>query len=91
MKEKQGINFFSLTMIVVSLVIGMGIFKTPATIAAKSGTPLIFFSAWLIGGLIALFGARQFLRSPITDNEVLYVSFLLPIWNYKALICPSVL
>jgi len=43
MKQKQGINFFSLTMIVVSLVIGMGIFKTPATIAAKSGTPLIFF------------------------------------------------
>jgi APA family basic amino acid/polyamine antiporter len=43
MKEKQGINFFSLTMIVVSLVIGMGIFKTPATIAAKAGTPTIFF------------------------------------------------
>ena len=60
MKQKQGINFFSLTMIVVSLVIGMGIFKTPATIAAKSGTPLIFFSAWLIGGLIALFGALTY-------------------------------
>jgi APA family basic amino acid/polyamine antiporter len=60
MKEKQGINFFSLTMIVVSLVIGMGIFKTPATIAAKSGTPLIFFSAWLIGGVIALFGALTY-------------------------------
>ena len=55
-KAKQSINFFSLTMIVVSLVIGMGIFKTPATIAAKSGTPLIFFSAWIIGGIIALFG-----------------------------------
>ena len=60
MKSKQGINFFSLTMIVVSLVIGMGIFKTPATIAAKSGTPLIFFSAWLIGGVIALFGALTY-------------------------------
>lgn len=60
MKQKQTINFFSLTMIVVSLVIGMGIFKTPATIAAKSGTPLIFFSAWLIGGVIALFGALTY-------------------------------
>lgn len=60
MKEKQGINFFSLTMIVVSLVIGMGIFKTPATIAAKSGTPFIFFSAWTIGGIIALFGALTY-------------------------------
>jgi APA family basic amino acid/polyamine antiporter len=60
MKQKQGINFFSLTMIVVSLVIGMGIFKTPATIAAKSGTPFIFFSAWIIGGIIALFGALTY-------------------------------
>jgi len=61
MKEKQGgINFFSLTMIVISLVIGMGIFKTPATIAAKAGTPLIFFSAWFIGGIIALFGALTY-------------------------------
>lgn len=60
MKSKQGINFFSLTMIVVSLVIGMGIFKTPATIAAKSGTPFIFFSAWMIGGVIALFGALTY-------------------------------
>lgn len=59
-KAKQSINFFSLTMIVVSLVIGMGIFKTPATIAAKSGTPLIFFSAWIIGGVIALFGALTY-------------------------------
>jgi APA family basic amino acid/polyamine antiporter len=60
MKQKQGINFFSLTMIVVSLVIGMGIFKTPATIAAKSGTPTIFFAAWIIGGIIALFGALTY-------------------------------
>ncbi len=60
MKQKQAINFFSLTMIVVSLVIGMGIFKTPATIAAKSGTTFIFFSAWIIGGVIALFGALTY-------------------------------
>lgn len=55
--RKQQLNLFSLTMIVISLVIGMGIFKTPATIAAKAGTPTIFFAAWVIGGIIALFGA----------------------------------
>ena len=55
--KKQQLNLFSLTMIVVSLVIGMGIFKTPASIAAKSGTPTIFFTAWIVGGVIALFGA----------------------------------
>ena len=47
-------------MIVVSLVIGMGIFKTPATIAAKSGTETIFFAAWIIGGVVALFGALTY-------------------------------
>ena len=38
----------------------MGIFKTPASIAAKSGTETIFYSAWAIGGLIALMGAFIF-------------------------------
>lgn len=57
MASKHKLNLFSLTMIVVSLVIGMGIFKNPAIVAAKSGTESIFFYAWLIGGLIALCGA----------------------------------
>lgn len=59
-QPKQKLGLFSLTMIVISLVIGMGIFKTPATIAAKSGTETIFFSAWLIGGFVALCGALTY-------------------------------
>jgi basic amino acid/polyamine antiporter, APA family len=57
MASQHKLNLFSLTMIVVSLVIGMGIFKNPALVAAKSGTESIFFYAWLIGGLVALCGA----------------------------------
>lgn len=57
MHGKEKLSLFSLTMIVVSLVIGMGIFKTPSTIAAKSGTATIFFAAWIIGGFVALCGA----------------------------------
>lgn len=60
MHGKEKLSLFSLTMIVVSLVIGMGIFKTPSTIAAKSGTETIFFAAWLIGGFIALCGALTY-------------------------------
>ena len=60
MSASKKLSLFDISLIAVSLVIGMGIFKTPATIAAKSGTPLIFFSAWLIGGLIALFGALTY-------------------------------
>ncbi len=57
MKTKQQLSFLSLTAIVVSLIIGMGIFKTPATIAAKAGTQNIFFLAWIIGGAITMLGA----------------------------------
>lgn len=60
MQEKDKLSLFSLTMIVVSLIIGMGIFKTPATIAAKSGTETIFFAAWIIGGVVSLFGALTY-------------------------------
>lgn len=60
MTAKNQLGLFSLTIIVVSLVIGMGIFGTPAKVAASSGTSLIFFSAWLAGGLIALCGALTY-------------------------------
>lgn len=54
------LGLFSVTVIVISLVIGMGIFKIPALVAATSGTPAIFFGAWILGGLIALFGALTY-------------------------------
>lgn len=60
MQSNARLRLFDLVIIVISLVIGMGIFKTPAGIAAKSGIPEIFFSAWLLGGLIALVGAFVF-------------------------------
>ncbi len=47
-------------MIVVSLVIGIGIFRTPAIVAAAAGTTERFFGIWLAGGLISLFGALTY-------------------------------
>jgi len=47
-------------MIVVSLVIGMGIFRTPVEVAQKAGIPEIFFIAWTLGAIISLFGALTF-------------------------------
>ena len=60
MKVAEKLNLFDLTMIVVSLVIGMGIFRNPASVAATSGNSTIFFLVWLIGGLIALCGALTY-------------------------------
>jgi APA family basic amino acid/polyamine antiporter len=47
-------------MIVVSLVIGIGIFRTPAIVALKAGSPFIFFTAWILGGFISICGALTF-------------------------------
>jgi basic amino acid/polyamine antiporter, APA family len=60
MTAKNKLGVFDFTMIVVSLVIGMGIFRTPANVAAASPTPLIFFIAWIAGGLVALCGALTY-------------------------------
>jgi basic amino acid/polyamine antiporter, APA family len=60
MNIKAKLSTFDATMIVVSLVIGIGIFRTPAMVASSTGTPLIFFSAWILGGFISLLGALTF-------------------------------
>ena len=70
--SKKQLNLFDLVMIVVSLVIGMGIFRTPAVVANRTGTPLIFFSAWLVGGVIAFCGGLTYAeigsRYPVTGG-----------------------
>lgn len=69
---QKKLGLFDLTMIVVSLTIGMGIFRTPVVAAYKAGTPTLFFLAWFIGGLVALCGALTYAeigsRYPVTGG-----------------------
>jgi APA family basic amino acid/polyamine antiporter len=51
---------FDLSMIVISLVIGMGIFATPAEVAVSLSNPYLYFGAWFFGGVISLCGALTF-------------------------------
>jgi APA family basic amino acid/polyamine antiporter len=60
MQTKKQLTLFDLSMIVVSLVIGMGIFRNPASVAATSGNDVIFFAVWVVGGIIALCGALTY-------------------------------
>lgn len=57
---KQKLTLFDFTMIVTGLVIGMGIFRTAATSAKAAGSPDVFFTAWIAGGVIALCGALTY-------------------------------
>ena len=71
-KNNQQLNLFSLTMIVVGLVIGMGIFRAAATSAKVAVNPSVYFSAWIFGGLVALCGALTYAeigsRYPVTGG-----------------------
>ena len=57
---KPKLRAFDLSMIVISLVIGMGIFRTPSEVALKAGTPEVFYMAWVLGAVVSLFGALTF-------------------------------
>jgi APA family basic amino acid/polyamine antiporter len=59
-KIKPQLKTFDLTMIVVGLVIGMGIFRVPTEVAQKAGIPLIFFAAWITGAVVSFIGALTF-------------------------------
>ena len=57
---KPQLKTFDLTMIVIGLVIGMGIFRVPAEVAAKAGVPILFFGAWITGAVVSFIGALTF-------------------------------
>ena len=51
---------FDTAMVVVSLVVGIGIFRTPAIVAKAAGTESRFLLAWALAGLVSLVGALTF-------------------------------
>ena len=70
--KKPLLNLFDITMIVIGLVIGMGIFRTASDSARAAITPNVFFISWIVGGFIALCGALTYAeigsRYPITGG-----------------------
>lgn len=54
------LSTFDTAMVVFSLVVGIGIFRTPAIVAAEAGGTGLFFGAWILGGVISLIGALTF-------------------------------
>ena len=56
-KPQRTFNVIEAGAIVVGVVIGVGIFKTPALVAANVDSELSFLLIWLLGGLISFLGA----------------------------------
>ena len=68
--SNQKLGYYSLSMIVIGLVIGLGIFRAASTAANAAISPTIFFGAWIFGGFIAICGALTYAeigsRYPVT-------------------------
>ena len=54
---KKNLGLKESTSIVVSRIIGSGIFRTPAPIMALVGCTSLFGLVWVLGGIITIFGA----------------------------------
>src|SRR5688572_8703474 len=54
---ERRLGFWAAIAIVIGVTIGSGIFRTPASIAARVPDPALMLGVWLAGGLISLCGA----------------------------------
>lgn len=57
---KPKLGLFDTILIVINLVVGIGIFRTPALVASKLPNVEMFFLSWLVGGIVAICGALTF-------------------------------
>ena len=53
----RGLGLWSATAIVIGDMIGTGVFLVPSDMARIVGSVKLVFAAWIIGGVIVLFGA----------------------------------
>lgn len=59
-EPRRGLTLLHATSLVVGITIGTGIFLKSAVMAQSVGTPALVLGAWVVAGLIALFGALSF-------------------------------
>ncbi|HYU09276.1 MAG TPA: amino acid permease [Gemmatimonadales bacterium] len=73
---RQSLRFFDGLAMVVGIMIGSGIFRTPGLVARQLGRPWLTFVAWLLGGVLALAGALCFAelatRHPQAGGKYVY-------------------
>ncbi len=66
------------TLLLIGMVVGVGIFKSPAVVAANTAGTGAFLAAWLAGGLVSFCGALVYAelaaRLPETGGEYAYLT-----------------
>ena len=56
-EPKQALNLSDAVALIVGIVVGAGIFRTPSLVAANSDSGSMFISVWLLGGVVSIIGA----------------------------------
>src|SRR5437667_9494533 len=73
---KRSLRLFDGVAMVVGIMVGSGIFRTPGEVASKLGRPGLMFVAWVLGGALALVGALVFAelatRHPKAGGKYVY-------------------
>jgi APA family basic amino acid/polyamine antiporter len=71
------LNTVDLTLITIGAVIGSGIFRNPAVVAAQAHLPWLILGCWIGGGIVALIGAFIFAelaaRRPLSGGMYAYL------------------
>ncbi len=85
--QRRTLGTLDATVLVVSNVVGVGIFLTPASVAALAGRPVWYFVLWLCGGAIALAGALSYAELgaalPRAGGEYVYLREAYgPLWGF---------
>src|SRR6202521_2008239 len=83
----RGLGPWTSAAIVVGTMIGTGIFLKPAEMAGDAGSVIIVFAAWIVGGILSLFGALAFAELgaaiPEAGGEYAYLRRGLgSVWGY---------
>jgi APA family basic amino acid/polyamine antiporter len=58
LKRALGVN--QAIAVVVGTVIGSGIFLVPSEMMRAAGSAQLVYAAWLVGGILSLFGASSY-------------------------------
>ncbi len=55
--SRASLSVFDAVTILVGLVVGIGIFRTPSIVAGSVSTEWMFMAVWVVGGVVTLIGA----------------------------------
>ncbi len=83
----RGLGVWAASAIVVGTMVGTGIFLKPSQMASEGGSVSVVYAAWIVGGLLSLFGALSFAELgaaiPEAGGQYAYLSRGLgPVWGF---------